>query len=201
MEQEQGQELGQGHGLITTRDALILGAALLLPLVVLSVREHGMAPPTGPALEPRAVELPLPRPECVGTLALPDGSQLIARLSPWRADPDRQRAESQALAQRLGWTLEGGLLELAIERSLPSAGVEPLRLEVSAPRVVDARGPCATSLPLPIPPGPVDPHLSLAAGLEGPLTCGQRARGLLWGQLPGPGARLELPLPLELVQP
>lgn len=186
--------------MISTRDALLLGLALLLPLGVLTVRKLGAAQASADLSTPPAQELPLPLVHLSGTRELEDGSIVRVSLAPWRADPGRLSTESAGIQRRLRLNPEGALLELQIERSAVREGAIPLALEVLSPRVVDGRGTCAQSLPKPADGGVVDPWLTLAAAAQGPLQPGQRARGILWGVLPGPGARVELPLPLELAQ-
>jgi hypothetical protein len=189
--------------LIGVRDAWLLGAAVLLPLVALSIRQCSAPVPGRNLLAAVAAELPVPVPVLSGSVQLSDGSQLRVRIRPWRTDPHAQSSESAALYGRLppdaGLDPAGSLHELLIERTAADPGSPALALEVSRPRIVDDQGACLVSLPSPSPLG--NPFLTLAAAAEGPLSPGTSVRGLLWGSLPARGARALLPASVELTLP
>ncbi len=189
--------------MIGAKEAWLLGAAVLLPLVALSIRQCS-APVPGRSLPVAIVaELPVPVPVLAGSVQLSDGTQLRVRIRPWRSDPARQGSESAALYGRLppdaGLDPAGSLHELLLERTAADPGSPELALEVLRPRIVDDQGACLVSLPAPSPLG--DPFLTLAAAAEGPLLPGTSVRGLLWGSLPARGARVLLPSPVELSLP
>lgn len=189
--------------MIGAKDAWLLGAAVLLPLVALSVRQWSAPAPARSVPAAAPVELPVPVPVLSGIVRLSDGTQLRVRVRPWRADPHAQGSESAALCGRLppeaGLDPDGGLHELLIERTAADPSALALALEVLRPRIVDDHGACLVSLPAPSPLG--DPFLTLAAAAEGPLSPGTSVRGILWGSLPARGARALLPEPVELSLP
>jgi hypothetical protein len=189
--------------LIDAKDAGLLGAAVLLPLLALSLRQCTAPLPARSLPSAPAAQLPIPVPELSGAAELSDGTQLRVRIRPWRADPARQGWESAALFGRLppeaGLDPAGGLHELLIERTAANSNSASLALEVLRPLVVDDGGKCLVSLPTPRPLG--DPFLTLAAAAEGPLSPGVSVRGLLWGRLPAHGARALLPAPVPLELP
>lgn len=187
--------------MIRARDAWLLAVAILLPLAVLRWQSAQHAQQLRPSSRGNLeAGTPLASPRLAGTCPLEDGTWLHVRLAAWRSDSTRQAFESAALARRWGLDPAGTLHLLELERSALEGAQVPSALEVSQVEVVDSQGTCMHSLALlPSDPAQVqDPFRTLASAGEGALAPGGRARCLLWGSLPGPGAQVRLPLAVDL---
>jgi hypothetical protein len=118
------------------------------------------------------------------------GAEVEFLIAPLHADPDRQRFEALALAQRLG--LEEGEPWRLVRRGAadPGAGADELLAPLPASGYVvrDSRGVALRSLEVPPAGELVDPVRSAFA----PWLSSDRSTTtcVLWGRAPGAGARL-----------
>ena len=161
--------------------ALVVGVALagwmaLRPRAALDVRSPHLgsdAPAETFGLEGRVEEL-----------------GLRVRIAPLHAEPRRQAFEARTLRERFARADgEPVRLELVLDE-----GARPVRLDLGAAMVVDARGtalvPLVRRVELPAPSAAVvaDPLRTLLAAGEGELGSGLVATCVLWGRLPIDGA-------------